>query len=370
MTAPRILMSCDAVGGVWQYSIDLCRALATHGADICLAVLGPPASAHQRAQAGEIDRLVVVETGDELDWTARAANDVEAAAAHLATLAMAHGADIVHLNSPALAAEVDFPAPVVTVTHSCVGTWWTAVRDGPLPEDLAWRDDLHRAGLQKADLVIAPSRSFAAATADRHGLGLVPRVIHNGRSALDVAERPMHDFVFTAGRLWDEGKNVATLDRVAARLAIPFRAAGACVGPSGDMVAPHHLATLGQLDAAALSRQLACRPIFVSAALYEPFGLAVLEAAAAGCPLVLSDIPTFREIWGDAALFVDPCDDAGFAQAIEDLIGDMPSRIERGERARARSLRYSAAAMGEATLAAYGQLLSRPAARACRSALA
>ena len=46
--------------------------------------------------------------------------------------------------------------------------------------------------------------------------------------------------------------------------------------------------------------------VFVSPALYEPFGLAVLEAAQAGCALVLSDIPTFRELWDGVALFVAP----------------------------------------------------------------
>ena len=37
---------------------------------------------------------------------------------------------------------------------------------------------------------------------------------------------------------------------------------------------------------------------------YEPFGLAVLEAAQAGMRLVLSDIPSFRELWDGAATFV------------------------------------------------------------------
>ena len=59
---------------------------------------------------------------------------------------------------------------------------------------------------------------------------------------------------------------------------------------------------------------LPTRPIFVSVSRYEPFGLAVLEAAHAGCALVLSDIPTFRELWQGAASFVIA---AGSAAATE-----------------------------------------------------
>jgi len=359
-SALRILMTCDAVGGVWQYSLDLCRSLAAQGAEICLVVLGPPAGPRQRAAAEAIEGLAFVEVNGELDWTASHAGQIEDAAEQIVRLATIHDADIVHLNSPALAAEVRFPGRVVAVAHSCVGTWWDAVRGGPLPEDLAWRDRLHAAGLRAADLAVAPSASFAAATAERHRLRQPPRAIHNGRSALPVVPRAMHDFVFTAGRLWDEGKDVATLDRAAGQLAIPFRAAGACVGPNGEGVRLDEITVLGQLDESGLARELACRPVFASAARYEPFGLAVLEAATAGCPLILSDIATFRELWDGVACFVAPGDDGGFAEAIDGLIGDSRRRIELGEAARMRARRYSSPAMGEATMAAYRQLLSIP----------
>jgi glycosyltransferase involved in cell wall biosynthesis len=59
---------------------------------------------------------------------------------------------------------------------------------------------------------------------------------------------------------------------------------------------------------------------------------------------VLSDIPTFRELWDSAATFVAPGDDAAFAQAIDALASDAAARIEAGERARARAARYTPAA--------------------------
>jgi glycosyltransferase involved in cell wall biosynthesis len=102
---------------------------------------------------------------------------------------------------------------------------------------------------------------------------------------------------------------------------------------------------------------LAARPVFVSAAKYEPFGLAVLEAAAAGCPLVLSDIPTFRELWGEVATLVDPDDDHGFAEAIEALIGDTPLRLTQGEKARAVARRFTPERMANEMLGLYHDLL-------------
>ena len=109
--------------------------------------------------------------------------------------------------------------------------------------------------------------------------------------------------VLTAGRLWDEGKNVAALDRAAEHLPFKICAAGPLTGPNGASVEFDRLDWLGILDAAGLQDMMARTAVFVSPALYEPFGLAVLEAAQAGCALVLSDIPTFRELWDGAALF-------------------------------------------------------------------
>ena len=84
----------------------------------------------------------------------------------------------------------------------------------------------------------------------------------------------------------------------------------------------------------------------------------MLEAAAAGCALVLSDIPTFRELWDGCATFVDAHDAPGFAGAIDALIGDQGRRVAQGEAARARSRRYTPAATAAQTYAIYRSLLT------------
>jgi glycogen(starch) synthase len=59
--------------------------------------------------------------------------------------------------------------------------------------------------------------------------------------------------------------------------------------------------------------------IFVATSRYEPFGLAPLEAAFSRCAIVANDIPSFREIWGDAAIYFRENDAASLADVIRRL---------------------------------------------------
>ena len=358
MTA-RLLMTVDTVGGVWQYATELAAGLAGSGYQVELAVIGPPADAAQRMRAQAVG-ATLIDTGLALDWLSADDDAVTATATAIARLAQRRGADLVQLNQPAFAVA-PFAMPVVAVAHSCVATWWAANTDAPLPADLAWQAMLTARGLARADAVVSPSAAFAAATAKAHGLARDRvTVVHNGRS-LRSRPAPPQDFAFIAGRLWDRGKNAATLDRAAARLAVPFKAAGPCTGPHGETMAFEHLVPLGHLGERAIADILSARPVFASAARYEPFGLAVLEAALAGCALVLSDIPTFRELWDGAAVFVDPDDVDGFAGAIGTLAADLPLRLGNGATARARAAAYAPAAMAAGMTALYDRLLDRPA---------
>jgi glycosyltransferase involved in cell wall biosynthesis len=62
--------------------------------------------------------------------------------------------------------------------------------------------------------------------------------------------------------------------------------------------------------------------LFVFPSEEEGFGLAILEAMAAGLPCILSDLPALRENFNDYAIFVRPNDVKGFAQAALDLLHD------------------------------------------------
>ena len=361
MTAMRhLLLSCDAVGGVWQYSTDLARALEPHGYQVTLALMGPAPNEAQLAEAGMIPNLHLVETGLELDWLATEPAPVLVAEARLAEMAGDLRADIVQLHTPALTASGRYSCPVVAVQHSCVATWWAAVHGGTMPDDFAWRTDLVARGLKHATLAITPSAAFAQAV--RSVYGVTPLAVHNGRDFVVPAGRQMQDYVFTAGRLWDEGKNVSILDEAAAQLSVPFLAAGSTRAPHGAALTLDTITPMGALNATALVERLSHRPVFASAARYEPFGLAVLEAALAGCALVLSDIATFRELWDGAAIFVDPDDVKGFATAIERLLQDPASRIAAGQSAHDRARRYTPASTAAAMAAHYATAEQRAAA--------
>lgn len=348
--AARVLMTADAVGGVWTYALDLARGLSATGVEVVLAVMGPALDRAQRAEAAAVTGLTLVDTGLPLDWLARDARAIDEVAEAVADLARFSAVDLVHLNSPALARPMDIP--VVGVCHSCVATWWSAVRRGPMPEDFRWRTEALRAGLAHCDVLIAPSAAFADAVAATYEAAR-PLVVHNGRRPLGGPDMRRERSVFTAGRLWDGGKNLATLDAAAALLDAPVFAAGPVQGPHGERVDLRRLRLLGKLEPAGVRRALASSRVFASVALYEPFGLSVLEAAQAGCPLVLSDIPTFRELWSGVAEFVPPHDHEALAAACRRLLDDPREAEVRGAAARARAARYTVEAMRAGVLAAY-----------------
>lgn len=346
----RVFLSSDALGGVWTYSRDLAAGLARRGAAVTLALLGPVPDDLALPLS-----VTVLNTGLPLDWTAANPSELAAAGERLADIARAADPEITHLHAPALLASGDWRSPVAVVAHSCVGTWWSAVRGGALPADLVWRHAATGAGLLQADAVLAPSHAFAADLKAVHGERLPVRVAYNGSDPVpEAALGERARAVLTAGRLWDEGKGMAALDAAAALIDAPVFAAGAVCGPNGMSVRLQHMTMLGILGGAALRARMTATRVFASASRYEPFGLAVLEAAQAGMALVLADIASFRELWDGCAIFANPRDPIEFAAA---MALALDSSDVLGERARQRARRYSASAMLEATLAVHRDLL-------------
>ncbi|CAO3428460.1 glycosyltransferase [Azospirillum brasilense] len=354
----HLLMTADSVGGVWTYALDLAQELAADGLRVTLAVLGPSPQDDQTAAARAIPGLELIDTGLPLDWMAEDPAAIRHGAEALGTLARRLEVDLVHLNSPALAADAGFTVPVVGVCHSCLATWWATLRGGALPSDFLWRIEVLARGYRACDALAAPSAAFAQATAAAYGLP-PPVVVRNGRRPPPGGGPGGRErFVFTAGRLWDDGKNIATLDAAAALLKVPVVAAGSLEGPGGNRRTLRHAAALGRLDAVSVAAWLARAPVFASAALYEPFGLTVLEAAQAGCALVLSDIATFRELWDGAALFVEPRDSAALAATIRRMLDDPGEAGRLGEAARLKAGQYGMESMASGMRSLYRSVLA------------
>lgn len=359
MTPRRVLMTTDAVGGVWTYSLELARGLCASGVEVMLTVIGPPPDDAQRAEAVDIPGLVLVVPGLELEWQDRAGPLGTAPRQRLAGLARMFEPDIVHCNGFREAAA-GLEAPVVLAAHSCVRSWWWACRAEDLPAEWSAYADGVRTGLAAAGAVVAPSAAFLADLA--YAWGHVPRsrVIHNG---LDVpsglaARRP---FVLAAGRLWDEAKNVRLLAREAPRLPWPVRLAGEA--PPDAACWP--VEWVGALPRERLLATMREAAIFAAPARYEPFGLAILEAAVSGCALVLGRLPSLVELWGDAARYVPPGDGGALRGVLLDLMAD-PVALERAQQAaRERAARFSRRRMVGEYLGLYGELLERSHRQGC-----
>ncbi len=357
----HIVMTADAVGGVWQYAVELSAALGGSGHRVTIALMGPGPSADQRADVAALPHVSLIETGLPLDWLCDGPEPVVAAAEVIAAMTRTLDADLLHCNMPTLIGAASFSVPVVAVVHGCVSSWWQAAKDEPLAPTYRWHYRMTGEGLAAAQAVVAPSASHAATVRSLYRLKAMPHVVHNGRLPMPRAARPAEPLreALTVGRLWDDVKGARVLDRAAELLPVPFRAAGAVVGPHGESVRLDHLVTTGQLTGARIRSMLASRPVFVSAATFEPFGLAVLEAASTGCPLVLSDIGTFRELWDGAARFVPARDASGYAKAIEAILLDDAERFRLSRASMLRAARYTPAAMAAGMTPIYGTVLNR-----------
>jgi glycosyltransferase involved in cell wall biosynthesis len=339
-------MTADAVGGVWSYALDLADALAERGVSVALALMGER-PAPERRRALERSRVERWFEGDfalewQQDWPS-----VRRAGDWLLRVAERVEPDVVHLNGY-VHAPLRWDAPTVVVAHSCVLSWHEAVRGRAAPSQWdTYRREVAR-GLAAADLVVAPTLAMLDALGRHYPLPRATHVIANGVSPAPPARLPRRRAVLTAGRLWDEAKNVGLLVEAARRLDAPVELAG----DTGD-APPPHVRALGRLARDELRRRMAASAVFCAPTRYEPFGLGPLEAAQAGCVLVLGDIASLRELWDGAALFVDPDDGVALVVALRRALED---HERLGALARRRARAYTATRMADAYRDAYATL--------------
>jgi glycogen(starch) synthase len=338
-------MSTDAVGGVWTYSCELRDALREEGVEVVLATLGPKPPP-ERDVAFRRCRL---------EWQEDPWEDVASSGRWLTAVAEEIEAQAVHLNGFAHGA-LDWRAPTVTVAHSCLLSWHRAVRGGTPPSAWEAYGAAVQAGLQAADALVAPTRAMLGEIQQIYGAARDGTVIHNGVAPGPAPRRRRDPFVLGAGRLWDEAKGLRTLARAGESLSWPVELAGDAAGAR-----PRGVRLLGALGREALRARMARASVFAHPASYEPFGLAVLEAASAGCALVLGDIASLRELWDGAAAFVSPGDPAALAAALQRLIEDERERARLAALAEMRARDYTIAASARSYASLYARLAQRTA---------
>jgi glycogen(starch) synthase len=358
----KILMTADTIGGVWTYAIDLAKALEPFGIEIALATMGDPVSPAQRRAADRCANLTLHESTYKLEWMNNPWEDVATAGCWLLDLEQRVKPDVIHLNGYAHGA-LPFAAPIMVVAHSCVLSWWQAVKGEAAPREwLRYRDEVSR-GIHDADVVIAPTRAMLAAIEFHYGTPRSKRVIYNGRDASIYHAAKKESFILTAGRIWDEAKNIAALRAIAADVKWPICVAGEQQHPDGrTQNVDGDLLPLGKLEPRALADWYSRADIYALPARYEPFGLSAVEAALSECALVLGDIPSLREVWDDAAFFVSPNDPDELCDQLNGLVEHPALRNTLARRGRMRAAQYSLDRLGQAYVNTYQQLARRHAA--------
>jgi len=276
-------------------------------------------------------------TGSARNWLA----DAAWVQRELPRRARAARADVVHHPLPAHARATG-PAQVVTVHDLAF------IR---LPEAFdrryaAWARRAHRAAARRARAVVCPSETTARDMRARWGVPearvvVAPHGAGQPLPAVPPEAEPTH-FLYVGDA--EPRKNLAALRAAHARYRervrdpLPLVVAGA----AGEPVGPERLAAL-YAGAAAV----------VHPALYEGFGLTLVEAMRAGAPVLAGRAPGVVETAGDAALYADPRDPEDLARALERLAADPALRAQLSERGRRWAARLSWAGSARAHISAY-----------------
>ncbi len=357
MTIKRVLMTADTVGGVWTYALDLARVLAPHGVVVSLATMGRLPNPSQCAEAASVPTLTLYPSEYALEWMPDPWDAVVRAGEWLLALEAEIRPDIVHLNGYAHG-HLPWQSPTLIAGHSCVLSWWQAVHGQNAPANWdRYRAEVTR-GLEAASVVAAPTQAMLSALGTYYGPLENTCVVPNGRDAsLFTPGDGKELFVFSAGRLWDDAKNIRALAEIAPRLPWPVCVAGDMAHPSGGECRFDGVRLLGCLRPGQVADWMARAAIYALPAKYEPFGLSALEAGLSGCALVLGNIESLREVWGDAALFVPPDDRNALVAAIRRLVENEGLRSEFAARALARARTYTLERMARGYLEAYRTLL-------------
>ena len=314
-------MTTDNLGGVWTFSTDLAKGLKRFGMEVILAVTGSPLSVSQKEELGGISWHFKPFRQEWMDdpWA-----DIEAGGRWLMQLQERVCPDVVHLNACTWG-NLDWRVPVIMTLHSCVLSWWEAVKKEAAPETWSLYREKVTGGIQAADMLTAPGFTMLQAAEKFYGPFRNKKVIYNGCDGSVFKKAEKQPFVFSMGRLWDEAKNINLLIQAARQINYPVYIAG------GKMVddlsgIPDNVCFTGLLSHLEISHWLSRAAVYALPVRYEPFGYTFLEAAFSGCALVGGDIPSMHEIWDEAMVFIDPDDPGKLARAINLLLEDDAER--------------------------------------------
>ncbi len=365
----HVLVTADTLSGSWTYIRELVTGLVTRGIRVTLVSFGEIPLPDQTAWMEHLHGLEYRPTAFRLEWMDEAPGDLPESSEFLIHLVDEIQPDLLQLHQ-FCHGDLPVDVPRVIMAHGDLISWSQAVQ-GCKPRGtrwLNWYRDMIGRGIAAADAVVAPSTWMLDTIRETYGHARREIVIHPGRNPIFFNPYvSKDDSVLAVGRLIDAGKQVFLLTQYAHSFPI-------CIVGSEQTVPVSRIPIRADVKVATKEASVAIRgpqteaqlralysraAVYAATARYEPLALAPLDAAFSRCAIVANDIPTYRELWGDAALYFRTNDASSLAQILRQLDADRPLRQAYADRAFARArTRFTAKRMIEDYIDLYSSLVS------------
>ena len=358
----RVLLTTDTIGGVWTFTQELCTGLLEQGHTVALFSLGRMPSEAQLAWVLELEQqhgsgFRYEASEAPLEWMNDNVSAYEAAEDQLLRLIEDFRAEVLHASQFCFGA-LPVSIPKLVTAHSDVLSWADACRPEQL-HDSPWLSNYQRlveVGLQGFEALAAPTSWMLNALQRHFAFDGSTHVIANGLTLHVENDAKLRQLqAVSVGRLWDEAKQLSLLANVHSPM--PILVAGE--QRLGEATASNDLGEatlLGLLSGDEVRELFKSSSLYLVTSLYEPFGLAPLEAAQCGCGILANDLPSLREVWGDAALYFT---DAESLSRLLSRLGSCPAALHTLRRhSLERAREFSRERMTNAYVALYQQLLA------------
>ena len=357
------------MSGSWTYARELVTGLVSRGVRVTLVTFGEIPLPDQTSWMDLLHGLEYRPTAFRLEWMDEAPHDLAESSAFLASLVREVKPDLLQLHQ-FCHGDLPVDVPRVIMAHGDVISWAQAV-EGCTPRPthwLQWYRDMITRGITAADALVAPSACMLNTVISTYARPRRASIIYPGRNPIFFNPYvSKDDSVLSVGRLLDAGKQVFLLTQHAHPFSvcivgaeqtvplprIPIRA-DVKVSTDQSCVAIRGAQTESQLRA--LYSRAA---VYAATSRYEPLGMAPLDAAFSRCAIVANDIPSFREVWGDAALYFRTNDARSLADILRQLDADRALRHAYADRAYTRAReRFTTKRMIDDYLDLYRSLVS------------
>mgnify|MGYP003642709772 CR=1 FL=1 len=348
-------MTTDTVGGVWSYSVSLCSSLVKYGIKVTLLAMGTKPNKGQLIDIEQLKRKGIdVEFKEvKLEWMDNPQEDIVQASTWIKKMVDKFSPDLIHFNNYAQAAE-DWGVSTIVVAHSCVASWWKAVKNDSLPAFYKEYVKMVNQAFSKADALISPTHAILQEYQNLYGIHSNQAVIPNGFQSSIAAVLPSkRNIIFAAGRIWDEAKNISLLLEAARDIKAEIFIAGSA---SPKFPSVKNVTFLGELSREQVTNWMRISRIYALPVKYEPFGLSFLEAANYSNTLIGGDIATLREIWEDSMVYCTGSDKKYFSELCNELLGNTSKTKMLGDKAYERSRYYTLDRMTERYYSLYSSM--------------